>query len=163
MEWKPNLTCPALPPAFYCYCCVAGVGQQQCLRFSLGTGIWLLMWYRGDFLMKKWAKSKKYGKETFLTFPLQTLLSIAVRMGRMKVVSPHSVWEQRYQSWQGWCIRIWLENIKEKNQRKNGKYFSHCVLTIPVPYCCSQWSDSHDIFIFSLGAEIWTMAWALRK
>ena len=106
---------------------VAGVGQHQCLRFSLGTGISLLMWYRGDFLMKKWAKSKKYGKETFLTFPLPTLLSIAVRVGRMKVVFPHSVWGQRYESWQGRCIRIWLEKIKEKNQRKKWEiYFSLC-------------------------------------
>jgi len=40
----------------------------------------------------------KMGKKLYLTFPLQILLSIAVYVGRMKVVSQYSVWGLRYES-----------------------------------------------------------------
>ena len=51
----------------------------------------------GDFLMKNEQKCNKIGRKLYLTFALQILLSIAVHVGRMKVVSPFSVQGLRYE------------------------------------------------------------------
>jgi hypothetical protein len=56
-----------------------------------------------DDLLRKYVKMVR---NYILTFLLQTLISIAVWVGRIKVVSPDSVWGLRYQPWQGQWVRI---------------------------------------------------------
>jgi hypothetical protein len=92
---KPNLTCSG--PCF----CVFDVGRLTAVSRIQSEDWDITVDVMGaNFLMKK-EKNVKMGRKQYLTFYLQTLLSIAVCVGRMKVVSPYSVWRLRYEPWQG--------------------------------------------------------------
>jgi hypothetical protein len=91
-------------------------GWQYHLGFSLGAGLSMLMRWEElinwNILLAPKYNNEKMGRKHSLTFPLCTLLFLAFWVGRMKVVSPDSVWVLKHKPWQGQCIWIWLGKIK---------------------------------------------------